>query len=161
MPKLFQELKYGQEARNEIKSGIDKLANAVKLTLGPEGRNVVIKSKNYQLFTKDGVTVADSISLKNKYQDVGGEALKEAAKKTNIQGGDGTTVTSILVQSMVEQAFSALDSTVSPVSIIRGIKKATQFVNEFLDKLAIPIKDYESIKNVASISANDKEMGTH
>lgn len=137
------------------------MADAVKLTLGPEGRNVIIKKENYQNSTKDGVTVAENIELKDKTEDTGAKALIEAARRTNIEGGDGTTVTAILVQAMVNQGFSAIDSGVSPVSLVKGIKKAIQFVGEFLNKMAVQIKDYKSIKNVASIAANDSEMGTH
>src|SRR3990167_303273 len=156
----IQEVKYSKQIRNEIKSGVDKTANAVKITLGPEGRNVVISKDNFQIFTKDGVTVAESLNF-DGYEKIGNEAIKEAARKTNAQGGDGTTCVSILVQAMVGHGFSAIDSGISPISLVKGIKKAVEFVNNFLDKIAKPIKDYDSIKNVASISANDVEMGTH
>ena len=154
------ELKFSKLARDEIKKGVDTTANAVKITLGPEGRNCVIVKQNYISHTKDGVTVAQNIELKG-YQRVGNEAVKESAQKTNSVAGDGTTATAILVQAMVGSGFSALDSGVSPIVLIKGIKKAVQFVGEFLDKMAIPISDFKMLKNVASISANDAEMGGH
>ncbi len=156
----IQEVKYAKKIRDEIKLGIDRTADAVGVTLGPEGRNVVVVHDNFSIFTKDGVTVAESLNFEG-YQKIGSDAVKEAARKTNAIGGDGTTVTSILVQAMAGAGFAAVDSGISPVSLVRGIKKAVQFVGEFLDGIAKPIKDYESIKNVASISANDVEMGTH
>jgi len=156
-----QQTIFSEEARNKILTGINALANAVKLTLGPEGRICFIKKQNYQIATKDGVSVAESIELKDKTEDVGAKALIESCKKTNLEGGDGTTVTAVLVQAMVNQGFSAVEAGVSPISLIKGVRKATQFVGEFLDKMAVQIKDYKSIKNVASIAANDVEMGTH
>lgn len=157
----YQEVQFGKQAREEVRKGVNLVASAVKVTLGPEGRTVALKRKHHQLFTKDGVTVAESINLENRFQSVGADALKEAARKTNDQGGDGTTVTTILAQAMIEQGFSAIESGFSPILLKQGMKKAVEQVIEFLSKLAIPIKGYEMIKSVASISANDKEMGTH
>ena len=157
----FQELKFGKEVRDKILKGINIVADAVELTLGPEGRLVAVKASNFNFFTKDGVTVASGISFEDRYEDCGADLIKEAAKKTNQIGGDGTTVTTSLVRALISAGYSALDSKISPVALIKGAKKANEFVNKFLDKLAKPIKDYESIKSVASISANDKEMGEH
>ena len=139
---------------------MDITSDAVKLTLGPSGKTVCISKPNFNIYTKDGVTVAENINL-DGYEKVGNEAVKEAADRTNNSSGDGTTVTSILVQSMVEKGFSSIDSGANPVLLKKGITKAVEFVNEFLNKIAIPVKGYEMIKSVASISANDKEMGTH
>src|SRR3990167_4635252 len=118
-----KQLKFGKKLREEIKRGIDITVEAVQTTLGPEGKVVAIVKPNYILTTKDGVTVAENIELEN-YQKIGNESVKEAARKTNSQGGDGTTVTAILVQAMVGAGFSAVDSGISPVSLVRGIKKA-------------------------------------
>ena len=161
MKKVSQEIKFSDEVRNEILTGINRVADAVLLTLGPGGRVVVIKKDNYQTPTKDGVSVASSISLENKYQDVGAQFVIEASSRTNDISGDGTTVTVGLVRAMVDRGFSALKSGANPVLLKKGITRAVEFVNEFLDKMAIPVKGYEMIKSVASISANDKEMGTH
>ncbi len=158
-----QQVTYKKQARDSIKRGVDITVNAVKATLGPEGKNVVIEKSYYTNFTKDGVTVADNISLKDKIEAIGNKAVKEAANQTNKMGGDGTTVTSILVQAMVDQGFSALDSGNSSVSLIKGIKKAVSAVNDFLTSIATPVPtdDYKKLKDVASISANDQEMGEH
>jgi len=161
MPQV-QEVVYSAKARASIKKGIDMIADAVKITLGPEGRNVVIKRKDrFHTITKDGVTVAKAIDLENENEDTGAKIIQEAADKTNEDSGDGTTVTSILTQAMVGAGFSAVDSGASPVFLKRGIEKAVDAVVKYLDKLAVPIKKYEMIKQVASISANDEEMGTH
>mgnify|MGYP001586776125 FL=1 len=157
----FQELKFSSEVRQKIKKGVDLVADAVELTLGPSGRLVTIKAVNFHILTKDGVTVAEAISLEDQYEDVGADIIKEAAKKSNSQSGDGTTVCTSLTRALISAGYSALDSKISPIALIKGAKQANEFVNKFLDKLAKPIKDYDSIKNVASISANDKEMGEH
>lgn len=159
--KQTQEIKYGKDVREQILIGINLVADAVLKTLGPGGRTVFIKKDGYQTQTKDGVTVAQAIVLENKYQDVGREALVEAAEKTNDNSGDGTTVTAALVRSMVDRGFAALDSKSNPVELKKGIMKAVEFVIKFLDKIAIPVKGYKMIQGVASISANDKEMGGH
>src|SRR3990167_6785330 len=147
-----QELIYSADARKKIKEGVDGVANAVKVTLGPGGHIVALKKDHYKLWTKDGVTVAQAISFEDKYKDLGADAIKESAEKANTIGGDGTTVTCILGQSMYGQAVSALDSGVSSVALKQGIKLATDFVLSYLDKLATPIKIQEQIRSVASIS---------
>ena len=161
MKQPTQEVKYGNDARDEILKGVNIVADAVLLTLGPGGHTVVIKKGNYQIPTKDGVTVAQGISLRNKYQDVGAQAIIEAAEKTNAMGGDGTTVTTGIARAMIDRGFSALKSKANPVLLKKGINRAVEFVNDFLNKMAVQVKGYEMIKSVASISANDKEMGTH
>ena len=147
--------------RAKLKKGIDTVADAVKSTLGPGGKTVVISKDAYTTITKDGVSVAKSIKLEDKYENVGAEAIIESAEKANGTGGDGTTVTSVLVQSLIGPAFSAIDSGANYVSLTKGIKKATEFVLSYLDKIATKITTLDQIKSVASISANDKEMGEH
>ena len=163
MKQATQEIKYGEYAREEILKGINTVADAVLVTLGPGGRNVLIKKDHFDtpLPTKDGVTVAQNIKLDNKYQDSGAQLVIEAAEKTNSIGGDGTTVTTALVRAMVERGFTALKSKANPVLLKKGISKAVEFALNYLTKMAIPIKGYDMIRHVASISANDKEMGTH
>jgi chaperonin GroEL len=157
-----QEIKYGDAARELMKRGADFVANAVKITLGPEGRNVAIKRAGRPIIvTKDGVTVARAINLKDEYENTGAEFVQEAAGKTNEDGGDGTTVTAILAQAMIGDGLSAVASGASPVFLRRGINKAVEATLAYLTKTATPIKKYEQIKQVASIAANDEEMGTH
>lgn len=145
-----------------MKKGVDKVADAVKITLGPEGRNVAIKKRGrFHTITKDGVTVAKAITLADEYEDTGAKMVQEAAHQTNEEGGDGTTVTTILAQAMIGAGFSAVDSGASPVFLKRGIAKAVIAVCGFLDRMARPVKGYDMIKQVASISANDQEMGMH
>lgn len=156
-----QELKFGNETLEALKRGVDKVANAVKITLGPKGRTVGIVKEHYQIFTKDGVSVAKAIRLEDPYENAGARATIEAAEKANNIGGDGTTATTILVQAMVGGAFSALKSGASFPFIRDGLYKALDVVNVFLNKLAKPVKTYEQTKAVASISANDSEMGSH
>ena len=147
--------------RAKLKKGIDTVADSVKATLGPGGKTVVISKDAYTVFTKDGVTVAKAAKLEDKYENVGAESIIEAAERANSAGGDGTTVTSVLVQSLIGPAFSAIDSGANYVALTKGIKKATEFVLSYLDKLATKINTLDQIKNVASISANDREMGEH
>ena len=119
--------------RAKLKRGIDTVADSVKSTLGPGGKTVVITKDHYTVFTKDGVSVAKSIQPEDKYEKVGADAIIEAAEKANGIGGDGTTVTSALVQALVGPAFSAIDSGANYVALVRGIKKATEFVLTYLD----------------------------
>ena len=156
-----QQIKFSEDVRQSLKRGVDTVANAVKSTLGPGGKVVSIVKEHYTVTTKDGVTVAKAIELEDKYENVGAAAVREAAEKTNQLGGDGTTVTSVVVQAEAGGAFSAVDSGASPVALKLGIKKATDFVCNYLEKLSTPIDTLEQIQSVASISANDKEMGGH
>jgi len=157
MPKI---LAYSEEARRKLESGVDKVARAVGITLGPRGRNVVLEKKwGSPTITKDGVTVAKEIELEDPYENMGAQLVKEVASKTNDIAGDGTTTATVLAQSMVHFGLQNVTAGANPMDIQRGIKKATEAVVEELKKLSIPIKDKKSISQVAAISGNDQEIG--
>jgi chaperonin GroEL len=157
MPKQIQ---YKEQAREALKRGVDKIANAVKVTLGPRGRNVVLdKGFGAPTITKDGVTVAKEIELKDKFENIGAELIKEVASKTGDVAGDGTTTAVVLAQAIVAEGFSAVNSGANPVVLKRGIDKAVEWVGDFLKKNKKAVTSYEKTKEVASISANDQEIG--
>jgi chaperonin GroEL len=157
MPKQIQ---YKEQAREALKRGVDKIANAVKVTLGPKGRNVVLdRGFGAPTITKDGVTVAKEIELKDKFENIGAELIKEVASKTGDVAGDGTTTAVVLAQAIVAEGFSAVNSGANPVVLKRGIDKAVEWVGEFLKKNKKAVTSYEKTKEVASISANDPEIG--
>ncbi len=157
MPKQIQ---YDTQAREALKRGVDKLANAVKVTLGPKGRNVILdKGYGSPTITKDGVTVAKEIDLKDKFENIGAELIKEVASKTGDIAGDGTTTATVLAQAIVAEGFSAVNSGANPIALKRGIDKAVDYVSAFLDKNKKNVSGKEKIQEVASISANDKEIG--
>ncbi len=156
MAKLIQ---YKDEARESLKRGVDKLANAVKVTLGPKGRNVVLdRGFGSPIITKDGVTVAKDIELEDKFENVGAELVKEVASKTNDMAGDGTTTATILAQAIVAEGFSAVSSGANPIVLKRGMDKATDWVIAYLESKKKKVTT-ENLKEVASISANDPEIG--
>ena len=157
MPKQIQ---YKEEAREALKRGVDKIANAVKVTLGPKGRNVVLdKGFGAPTITKDGVTVAKEIELKDKFENIGAELIKEVASKTNDVAGDGTTTATVLAQAIVAEGFSAVNSGANPLVLKKGMDKAVEWVIDYLDKKKKTVSSHEKIKEVASIAANDPEMG--
>lgn len=152
-------ISYNTEAREALKRGVDKLANAVKVTLGPKGRNVLLdRSYGSPIITKDGVTVAKEIELEDKFENVGASLVKEVASKTNDMAGDGTTTATILAQAIVAEGFSAVASGANPVVLKRGIDKATEWVINYLEGKKKKVTQ-ENLKEVASISANDGEIG--
>ncbi len=155
-----KQILYAEQCRHALRRGVDKLANAVKVTLGPKGRNVVIdKGYGAPVITKDGVTVAKEISLEDKFENLGAELVKEVASKTNDVAGDGTTTATLLAQSIVNEGMKAVAAGVNPVALKRGIDRAVIAVVEGLKKISKDIKTHEEIEQVASISANDKEIG--
>ncbi|MEK7194990.1 MAG: chaperonin GroEL [Patescibacteria group bacterium] len=157
MPK---QILYKDEAREALKRGIDKVANAVKVTLGPKGRNVVLdRGFGSPVITKDGVTVAKDIELKDKFENMGADLIKEVASKTNDVAGDGTTTATILAQAIVAEGFSAVASGANPIVLKRGMDKAVEWVINFLDARKQKVTS-ANIKEVASISANDPEIGS-
>ncbi|MBI4120107.1 MAG: chaperonin GroEL, partial [Parcubacteria group bacterium] len=157
MPKQIQ---YKEQAREALKRGVDKIANAVKVTLGPKGRNVVLdKGYGAPTITKDGVTVAKEIELKDKFENIGAELIKEVASKTGDVAGDGTTTAVVLAQAVVAEGFSAVNAGANPIFLKRGIDKAVEAVTKNLKAKSQKVKGYERIKEVASISANDPEIG--
>ena len=155
-------IKYGTESRDKLKAGVDALANAVKVTLGPKGRNVVIDRKfGAPSVTKDGVTVAKEIELKDPIENMGAQMVKEVASKTNDIAGDGTTTATVLAQAIIGPGLKAIVSGANPMDLKRGIDKAVIAVVSELKNLSKTVgKDYSKIKQVASISANnDEEIG--
>ena len=158
---MAKEISYDLEARNALKAGVDKLANAVKVTLGPKGRNVVIEKKfGSPTITKDGVTVAKEIELDNKLEDVGAQMVKEVASKTSDVAGDGTTTATVLAQNLVATGLKNVTAGANPMSIKRGIDAAAKAVVDALQSQSKDLPDSEQIANVGSISANnDREIG--
>ncbi len=157
---MAKQILYKEEAREALKRGVDKVANAVKVTLGPKGRNVILdKGFGSPTITKDGVTVAKEIELKDKFENVGADLIKEVASKTNDVAGDGTTTATVLAQAIVAEGFSAVNSGANPLVLKRGMDKAVDWVLDYLNKKKKAVSSYEKIKEVASISANDPEIG--
>ena len=152
---------YNEEARKALKKGVDSMANAVKVTLGPKGRNVALaKGFGSQIVTKDGVTVAKEIELEDPFMNVGAEMIKEASTRTNDLAGDGTTTVAVLAQAIATAGFRNVTAGANPISLKRGIDKGVEKVVEELKKTAKTIDGKEEISQVATISANnDKEMG--
>ncbi len=157
---MAKQIQYKEQAREALKRGVDKIANAVKVTLGPKGRNVVLdKGFGAPTITKDGVTVAKEIELKDKFENIGAELIKEVASKTGDIAGDGTTTATVLAQAIVAEGFSAVNSGANPMVLKRGIDKAVEWVTKQLKAKSEKVKSYEKIKEVATISANDPELG--
>ncbi|HDN80509.1 MAG TPA: chaperonin GroEL [Chloroflexi bacterium] len=155
-----KQLIFSEEARRNLKIGVDTLANAVKVTLGPKGRNVALEKKwGAPTVTHDGVTVAKEIELEEPFQNMGAQLLKEAATKTNDVAGDGTTTATVLAQVMVNEGLKNVAAGANPMLIKRGIEKATKKVVEALKEMAEDVKEKEEIAHVAAISANDREIG--
>ena len=149
-----------EEARKRLKAGVDKLADTVKVTLGPKGRNVVLEKKyGSPNITNDGVTIAKEIELEDPYENMGAQIVKEVASKTNELAGDGTTTATVLTQAIVEEGVKNVAAGANPMAIKRGIEKASAAVSAELDKIAKPVKASTEIANVASISADDPEVG--
>ncbi|MDG0814840.1 chaperonin GroEL [Bdellovibrio sp. PAP01] len=154
-------LVFSEDARAHILKGVNTLANAVKVTLGPKGRNVVIdKSFGSPLITKDGVTVAKEIELENKFENMGAQMVKEVASKTNDEAGDGTTTATVLAQAIYREGAKLVSAGHNPMSIKRGIDKAVAIVIDELKTMAKPVKGSNEVAQVGAISANnDKEIG--
>ena len=153
-----KEIKFGQEARASILEGVNALANAVKVTLGPKGRNVVIeKSFGAPLITKDGVTVAKEIELEGKFENMGAQLVKEVASKTSDVAGDGTTTATVLAQAIYREGVKLVTAGHNPMEIKRGIDKAVDSAVASLQKLSKPVKDHTEIAQVGTISANSDE----
>jgi len=153
---MAKDIKYSQRARESLLKGVDTLADAVKVTLGPRGRNVVLeKSFGSPTITKDGVTVAKEIELEDKFENMGAQMVKEVASKTSDVAGDGTTTATILAQSIYREGSKLVAAGVNPMAIKRGIEKAVEVVSDELKKLSKPTKDQEEIAQVGTISANN------
>jgi chaperonin GroEL len=157
---MSKQIIFDEKARLALKRGVDQLANAVKVTLGPKGRNVVIsKSYGAPIITKDGVTVAKEIELEDKFENIGAEIIKEVASKTNDAAGDGTTTATVLAQAIINVGLKLVAAGVNPIEIRHGIEKRTAEIVAELKKMSKEISTKEEIAQVASISANDEEIG--
>ncbi|HBU08742.1 MAG TPA: chaperonin GroEL [Candidatus Omnitrophica bacterium] len=152
---MAKQLLFSDDARRQILSGVEQLARAVKITLGPKGRNVVIDKKfGSPTITKDGVTVAKEIELENVYQNMGAQMVKEVAEKTSDNAGDGTTTATVLAESIYREGLKNVTAGANPMALKRGIEKAVEKVIEELKKFSVPIKDKKEVAQVASIAAN-------
>ncbi|MBY0380267.1 MAG: chaperonin GroEL, partial [Burkholderiales bacterium] len=156
-----KELKFGLDARDEMVRGVNILADAVKVTLGPKGRNVILeRSFGVPLVTKDGVSVAKEIELKNKFQNMGAQMVKEVASKTADVAGDGTTTATVLAQSIVKEGMKYVAAGMNPMDLKRGIDKAVESLVHELKKISKPCTTSKEIAQVGSISANsDSSIG--
>ena len=153
-------IKFGEDARKSLLEGVNKLADTVKLTLGPKGRNVVLdKSFGAPLITNDGVTIAKEIELEDKFENMGARLVKEVSEKTNDVAGDGTTTATVLAQSMIKEGVKNVAAGADPMAMKRGIDKAVNSAVEELKKISVPVNGKEDIARVASISANNDEVG--
>ncbi len=158
---MAKELKYGTEARAALQSGVNQLADTVRVTLGPKGRNVVLdKSYGAPLITNDGVTIAKEIELEDSFENMGAQLVKEVATKTNDVAGDGTTTATVLAQAMIKEGMKNLEAGANPIALRKGMKKATEAAVESLKKMSSKVKDKEQKQKVAAISAGDEEVGT-
>ena len=150
---MAKQILFNQEAREALKRGVDKVANAVKVTIGPRGRNVVLdKSFGAPMITNDGVTIAKDITLKDKFENMGAEVVKEVASKTNDLVGDGTTTSVILAQALISEGMRLTTSGINSMGIRRGMELAGENADKYLKTFAKPVKTDEEVERVASIS---------
>ncbi len=157
---MAKELYYGEEARRKLQAGVDKLADTVKITLGPKGRNVLLDKKfGSPLITNDGVTIAREIELEDAVENMGAQVVKEVASKTNDVAGDGTTTATLLAQSIIREGFKNVAAGANPMIIKKGIQGATDIAVENIRKIANPVETKEAIAQVASVSAGDTKIG--
>ena len=157
---MAKEIKYGAEARRALEEGVNKLADTVRVTIGPKGRNVVLdKSFGAPLITNDGVTIAKEIELEDRFENMGVQLIKEVASKTNDVAGDGTTTATVLAQAMVHEGMKNLEAGANPIILRKGMKKATDVAVEAIAKMSSKVKDKDQIAKVAAISAGDAEVG--
>ena len=157
---MAKDIKFSEDARSSIKEGIDKLADSVKVTLGPKGRNVVLdKGFGSPIVTNDGVTIAKEIELKDKYENVGAALVQEVASKTNDVAGDGTTTATLLAQAMINEGIKNVTAGANPVGIRSGIEKGVEAVIEELKSISKKVAGEKEISQVATISAKDKKIG--
>ena len=157
---MAKQINYSEEARKKLKAGVDKLANAVKVTLGPRGRNVVLdKGFGSPTITNDGVTIAKEIELEDKIENLGAEIVKEIASKTNDVAGDGTTTAAVLAQAIVAEGLKNVTAGTNPLALKRGIQKGVKVVLEALKKFSKQVAGKEEIAQVATIAAEDSEVG--
>ncbi|MFM7564702.1 MAG: chaperonin GroEL, partial [Planctomycetota bacterium] len=153
---------FEQEAREAIRRGVSKLARAVKVTLGPKGRNVILqKSFGSPTVTKDGVSVAKEIELEDVYENMGAQMVREVASKTSDVAGDGTTTATVLAEAIFNEGLKAVTAGVNPIQMKQGIEKAVAAITEKLNRMSIKIKNKDDMANVATVAANnDREIGS-
>ena len=157
---MAKEIKYGAEARKALEAGVNQLADTVRVTLGPKGRNVVLaKSYGSPLITNDGVTIAKDIELEDAFENMGAQIVKEVATKTNDVAGDGTTTATVLAQAMINEGMKNLAAGANPIILRKGMKKACDKAVEAISEMSQTINGKEQIARVASISAGDDEVG--
>ena len=157
---MAKEIKYGAEARAALEAGVDKLANTVRVTIGPKGRNVVLdKSYGAPLITNDGVTIAKEVELEDPFENMGAQLVKEVATKTNDVAGDGTTTATVLAQAMVKEGMKNLAAGANPIVLRKGMKKATDKAVESIVAMSQKVKGKDQIAKVAAISAGNEEVG--
>ena len=157
---MAKEIKYGAEARKALEAGVNQLADTVKVTLGPKGRNVVLdKSFGAPLITNDGVTIAKEIELEDSFENMGAQLVKEVATKTNDVAGDGTTTATVLAQAMINEGMKNLAAGANPIILRKGMKKATDLAVESIADMSSVVTGKEQIAKVAAISAGDEEVG--
>jgi len=157
---MAKDIKYGTDARKALEAGVDKLANTVRVTIGPKGRNVVLgKSFGTPLITNDGVTIAKDIELEDAFENMGAQLVREVATKTNDVAGDGTTTATVLAQAMVKEGMRNLEAGANPIILRRGMKKATDCAVESLKKMSAKVDGKNNIAQVAAISAGDEAVG--
>ena len=157
---MAKEIKYGAEARSALEAGVNKLADTVRVTLGPKGRNVVLdKSFGAPLITNDGVTIAKEIELEDGFENMGVQLIKEVASKTNDVAGDGTTTATVLAQAMVHEGMKNLAAGANPIILRKGMKKATEAAVSAIQEMSKNIEGREQIASVTAISAGDDDVG--
>ena len=158
---MVKEIKFSEDARAAMLRGVDILANTVKVTLGPKGRNVVLeKAFGSPLITNDGVTIAKEIELEDHFENMGAKLVAEVASKTNDIAGDGTTTATVLTQAIVREGLKNVTAGANPVGIRRGIELATRAAVEELHKISRPVESKEAIAQVAAISSGSQEVGS-
>ena len=158
---MAKQIQYGEEARRSLESGINQLADTVKITLGPKGRNVVLDKKfGSPLITNDGVTIAKEVELEDAFENMGAQLVKEVATKTNDIAGDGTTTATLLAQALIHEGLKNVAAGANPMIIRKGISKAVDAVVDYLAAASEKVKGHDDIARVASISANNDEIGT-
>ena len=157
---MAKQLTYSEEARQALKRGADKLADTVKVTLGPRGRNVILdKAFGAPLVCSDGVTIAKEIVLEDSFENMGAQLIKEASSKTNDVAGDGTTTATVLAQAIIHEGFKNVTAGADPMSIKRGIDKSVAAIREEIRKMSTPVEGREQIAQVAALSAHEVEIG--
>src|SRR3989338_707005 len=154
---MTKQIIFNEEARQALLRGIDKVANTVKVTLGPKGRTVILDKPTTPIVSNDGVTIAKEIELKDKFENMGAKLVKEVASQTQDKAGDGTTTATLLAQLMINEGLKNIAAGSNPIEIKKGMEAATEKIVEFLKKKSTLVKDKERIRQVATISANNDD----